>query len=172
MPLNSPRVGFYEARERLGAKQAAHLNIKDSRARTSSHKTARNKKTPTLFQFLVHMVSKLTTIDDHDEQEAGVTHLRAKFDRAGFHSSRTTLPLEMDYTSSTREIPWIQERNDQQERRTQERMNTVRNATEGECHDEVDSLASTLAEKEQPMREWPYQYYHSTRTMLMLLGVP
>lgn len=67
--LNSARVGFVEARDGIAAKQ-----IEEFRGSTSSYKTARNKKKPTLFKWLARRLLGKSSRGHHARRRARGTH--------------------------------------------------------------------------------------------------
>ena len=61
--------------------------------------------------------------------------------------------------------------NQEQERQTKGEIHSVEHATRGQLQDDTDSIATTLAEEDQPMRELLRQWFIA-HEMLMLPGLP
>ena len=200
MPLHSARIGSIEARDRLGAKQAARMELKNDREGSSAPKRSTKKTSPSLVKVLARKLQGREASNDsaesakrdvdkigdaHDSENVRDTPSAKEYQQTQkwLYDVQDLDAWEVDTDVDSVASPSDSERtlapgiNDsrstqEQGRQTQMEMNNIEDASRMEWRGEVDSIASTLAEEGQPMRKLLKWSCYDIRKTLMLPGVP
>ena len=107
-------------------------------------------------EWLYAVQDRLNALDPHEAAEPDADS------KASSSESEDALASGINNSSYTQE----------QEQRTQTKMKNIENTSREGWRNDVDSIASTLAEDGHPRRKSLKRFYYSTQKMLILPGVP